>query len=63
MSNYACQISRIFRYSVVPKLQQNTSSVLNLQAKSNNLSSIREMSIRGKYILLCHDENCSPAKY
>ena len=63
MSNYACQISRIFRYSVLPKLQQNTSSVLNLQPKSNNLSSIREMSIRGKFILLCKDDNCSSAKF
>ena len=63
MSNYACQISRIFRYSVLPKLQQNTSSVLNLQPKSNNLSSIREMSIRGKCILLCKDDICNSAKF
>ena len=48
MSNYACQISRLIRYSVLPKLQQNTNTVLNLKAKSNNLSSFREMSIRGK---------------
>jgi len=48
MTNYACQISRLIRYSVLPKLQQNTNTVLNLKAKSNNHSSFREMSIRAK---------------